>query len=87
MSDTEDDQLVIFRVETLTAGTFEVGYSPETAKELAHDLDRATTIVACPDGHDICPITGGISRVMPRCRRCNQKMHGVVEVAVVESLD
>jgi len=75
---------VVFEVETLTAGTFRAGYSPESATALADDLDRATTIVACPDGHAIIPVTGGVpKREMPRCGRCDQETVGVVEVSVV----
>lgn len=85
--DTDSDPhagKVVFEVETLTAGTFQAGYSPEAAKALADDLDRATTIVACPDGHDIIPITGGVpKREMPRCGRCDRETVGVVEIEVV----
>ncbi|TKR27970.1 hypothetical protein [Natronomonas salsuginis] len=75
---------VVFEVVTLTHGSFRAGYSPESALALARDLDRATTIVACREGHDIIPITGGIpKREMPRCGRCNRKAVGVVKVEVV----
>ncbi|RLM94372.1 hypothetical protein [Haloarcula sp. Atlit-7R] len=75
---------VVFEVETLTHGSFRAGYSPKSAKALARDLDRATTIVACPDGHDIIPITGGVpKREMPRCGRCDRETVGVVEIEVV----
>lgn len=75
---------VVFEVETLTHGSFRAGYSPESAQALARDLDRATTIVACPEGHDIIPITGGIPmREMPRCGRCDGETAGVVKIEVV----
>lgn len=89
MSDDDPDSdphagKVVFEVETLTAGTFRAGYSPDSAKALANNLDRATTIVACPEGHDIIPITGGIpKREMPQCGRCNRVAVGVVEIEVV----
>jgi hypothetical protein len=51
---------------------------------LAWDLNRATTIVACREGHDIIPITGGIpKREMPRCARCDREAVGVVKIEVV----
>ena len=75
---------VVFEVETLTHGSFRVGCSPETAKALARDLDRAMTFVACPEGHDIITITGGIPpRTMPRCVRCGRVTLGVVKIEVV----
>ncbi|MFC6875276.1 hypothetical protein [Halobellus marinus] len=80
--DSNADQ-VIFEVETLTHGSFRVGYSPESAKELAQKLDRATTFVACPDGHDIITISGGIPNVMPQCDRCGREAVGVVKIEVV----
>jgi len=75
---------VVFEVETLTHGSFRAGFSPEAAKELAWTLDCATTIVACPEGHDIIPITGGIpKRKMPRCGQCDRGTVGVIEIEVV----
>ncbi|MFB6198927.1 MAG: hypothetical protein ABEI52_11785 [Halobacteriaceae archaeon] len=74
---------VIFEVETLTHGSFRVGYSPESAEELARKLDRATTFVACPDGHDIITISGGIPNAMPHCGRCGREAVGVVKIEVV----
>ena len=75
---------VVFNVETLTHGSFNAGYSPKSAMALARDLDRATTIVACPEGHDIIPITGGIPRrEMPRCARCGRVAVGVIKIEVV----
>jgi hypothetical protein len=75
---------VVFEVETLTHGSFRAGFSPEVAKELAWTLDCAATIVACPEGHDIIPIIGGIpKREMPRCDHCDRVAVGVIKIEVV----
>lgn len=90
MTDEQDphEGMVVFEVETLTAGVLQVGYQPEDAMALANDLDRATTIVACPEGHSVMPITGGIPRrEMPRCARCDREAVGVVEITVVSVPD
>ena len=79
---------VTFRVETLTAGTVDMGFDEETAESLRAHLDEAITILACPDCGDLAPVTGGIpTREMPRCPRCEKPLHGVVEVTEIEATD
>lgn len=74
---------VVFQVETLTHGSINLGYSPEDADELAGDLDRSTTILACRSGCVLTPVSDGIPPSMPPCPACNLPLVGVTEVTVV----
>lgn len=80
-----EDNSTTFRVETVDAGTVDMSFGAEDAASLRELLDDASTILACPDCGDLAPVTGGIPRrEMPRCPRCEDPLHGVVEVTVVE---
>jgi len=79
---TED--LPAFEVKTLTAGRTVMEYSEERAESLREELDRALTVLACPDCGDLAPVTGGIPRSMPLCPVCGDLMHGVVEVTELQ---
>jgi uncharacterized protein YbaR (Trm112 family) len=78
-----DQNTTTFRVEFLDGRPVDMEFDTDATRSLRRTLDQATTIVACPDCGDLCPITGGIPTTMPQCARCDDPMHGVTEVTVV----
>lgn len=73
-----------FRVEMLDGGTVDMDFGEDATDSLRQTLDRATTILACPDCGDLVPVTGGVPRrEMPRCARCEDPLQGVAEVTIV----
>jgi len=86
MSDESDD-LVYFRVEFVDGENVRMGYNPADAEAVRADLDRATTIIGCPDCGDLAPVTGGVPAQMPPCPRCGEPLHGVTEVHEIDGGD
>lgn len=77
-----------FRVEFLTGETVEMSFDADDTRSLRSLLDRATTILGCPDCGDLAPVTGGIpTREMPLCPRCEEPLRGVTEVHRLEDAD